>query len=110
MAKVKTIVSALFEDTENFVEDWKCHEANVIAAFELLSIASYVKADTVIWFDDTTIQNWGEFTETAVRLSLAELSTQTVLQSQKKFLQSITLIEVSMFKLNHKRYESLNKH
>lgn len=99
MARMKDILNSLFEDPESFFEDWESHEGRVIAALELLSIASFARSKAILWpiSTATQIRNWKVFTESAARLSLNALSTPAVLQSQKKLLQSITSIEVNYF-------------
>jgi hypothetical protein len=93
------ILNSLFEDPEYFLEDWESHEADVIGALELLNIASFAKSQAVPWPNTsrTQIRSWKIFIDSAARLSLAELSTSAVLQSQNELLQSITSIEVNPF-------------
>ena len=99
MARMKDILNTLFADPECFLEDWESHEAKVIAALELLNIASFAISQAVTWpnASSTQIRSWKVFIDSATRLSLAELSTPAMLQSQKKLLQSITSIEVNPF-------------
>jgi hypothetical protein len=99
MTRMKDILNSLFEDPESFFEDWESHEGGVIAALELLSIASFATSKAILWpiSTATQIRNWKVFIESAARLSLNALSTPAVLQSQKKLLQSITSIEVNYF-------------
>jgi len=95
MSRMKDILNTLFEDPEYFFEDWESHESDVIAALELLSIASFATSKTVTWpvSTATRIRNWKVFNESAARLSLNALATPDV--SPKTLLQSITSIEVN---------------
>ena len=93
------IVDSLFEDPETFFKEWEENEAQVIAALELLGIASFALGDQVSWNNWTArIRNWKSFNESAARLSLDCLSTPDVLHvdNRDKFLQSISSIEVSL--------------
>ena len=84
MARMKDILNTLFADPECFLEDWESHEAKVIAALELLNIASFAISQAVTWPNASSIQirSWKVFIDSATRLSLAELSTPAMLQSQ----------------------------
>jgi hypothetical protein len=92
------IVDNMFEDPKNFFIEWEQREADVVAALELASIASFAKADVTdgdIWGSATgRMRNWTFFTETATRLSLASLASSDTLNSQGKFMQAVSSIEV----------------
>ncbi len=70
----------------------------MVAALELFSITSFAKADVIdgdIWGSATgRMRNWTFFTETATRLSLASLDSSDTLNSQRKFMQAVSSIEV----------------
>ena len=97
------IVDSLFEEPNDFFTDWEQREADVIAAFELVSIASFlqvVASDGDIWSSATgRIRNWKFFTEAAARLSLAVLASPDTQSSNEKFMQSVSSIEVRILTL-----------
>lgn len=70
----------------------------MVAALELFSITSFAKADVIngdFWGSATgRMRNWTFFTETATRLSLASLDSSDNLNSQRKFMQAVSSIEV----------------
>ena len=43
LSKMSYIVDSLFEEPNDFFTDWEQREADVIAAFELVSIASFLQ-------------------------------------------------------------------
>uniref|UniRef100_A0A0P4YE06 AAA+ ATPase domain-containing protein n=2 Tax=Daphnia magna TaxID=35525 RepID=A0A0P4YE06_9CRUS len=97
LSKMSYLVDHLFEEPAMFFLDWEHCEADVIAALELASIASFATADKIDFWSETTgrMRNWKFFTETAARLSLETLASADVMKSHKKFLQSISSIELS---------------
>jgi hypothetical protein len=91
------LVDNLFEEAGMFFLDWEHWQAEVIAALELVSIASFAKADVDhdFWSDAPgRLRNWKFFTEAAARLSLATLASSDVLNSHERFMQSVSSIEV----------------
>ena len=91
------IVDELFEDSTAFFLDWERVQAEVVAALELVSIASFAKADMEndFWSDaPSRMRNWKFFAEAAARLSLATLASSHVLNCQEIFMQSVSSIEV----------------
>ena len=103
------LVDNLFEEAGMFFLDWEhwqaqrmalenqAWQAEVIAALELVSIASFAKADADhdFWSDAPgRLRNWKFFTEAAARLSLATLASSDVLNSHERFMQSVSSIEV----------------
>jgi hypothetical protein len=102
LSKMSYLVDNLFEEAAMFFLDWEHWQGEVIAALELVSIASFAKAemDGDFWNEATgRIRNWKFFTETAARLSLATLASTDVIRSRQRFMQSVSSIEV--------RFESL---
>jgi hypothetical protein len=100
---MSNIVDNLFEEPKDFFLEWEQREADVIAALELVSIASFAKAainDADIWSGSTgRMRNWKFFAEAAARLSLASLASLDTLSSSKKFMQSVSSIEVRILTL-----------
>ncbi len=100
LSKMGYLVDNLFEDPGMFFLEWEHSEAEVIAALELVSIASFAKADmedSDLWDSCTTrIRNWKLFVETAARLSLEALAAPDVLKAHKRFMPSISSIEVNI--------------
>lgn len=96
LSKMSYLVDNLFEEPAMFFLDWEHCEADVIAALELASIASFATADKIDFWSEATgrMRNWKFFTETAARLSLETLASADVMKSHKKFMQSISSIEV----------------
>ncbi|KAI9554203.1 hypothetical protein GHT06_019475 [Daphnia sinensis] len=97
LSKMSYLVDNLFEEPAMFFLDWEHWEAEVIAALELASIASFATADTIDFWNKATgrMRNWKFFTETAARLSLEILASPDVMNSHKRFMQSISSIELS---------------
>lgn len=104
LSKLDQLADSLFEEPSEFILEWKDSEADVIAALELLSIASFAKVASSIDSDDSplwnsytcgTIGRWKLFVETATRLSLEALAKPDVLKTHKRFMPSISSIEVS---------------
>lgn len=99
LSRMGNVVDDLFESPGKFLSEWKDCQADVIAALELLSIASFAKADdSNLWsYSNATLGNWQIFIETAARLSLKVLSAPHMLKSQQILVSSIASIEVSRF-------------
>ncbi|XP_057375006.1 uncharacterized protein LOC130695963 [Daphnia carinata] len=97
LSKMSYLIDSLFEEQAMFFLDWEHCEAEVIAALELVSIACFATADTIDFWSEATsrIRNWKFFTETAARLSLETLASADVMKSHKRFMQSISSIELS---------------
>ncbi len=102
--KMTTLVNNLFQDSSNFFLEWDRYEADVIAALEIVSIASYATADVSgvranLWKRITRrMRNWQIFTESAAYISLTALASPTVLkQSRERFIQSVSSIEVRVY-------------
>ena len=94
------LVDNLFEESAMFFLDWEHWQGEVIAALELISIASFAKTDIEkdFWSDaPTRMRNWKFFTDTAARLSLATLASSDVINSHERFMQSISSIEVCYY-------------
>ena len=104
LSKMATLVDTLFEDPSKFFLQWDEYEANVIAALQLVSIASYATADLSgvhadFWRNTTRkMRNWKMFVELAARISLTSLASPAVFQhSRERFMRSISSIEVSVY-------------
>jgi hypothetical protein len=91
------IVNALFEDQQTFFQEWKHYEADVVAALELVRITMYASTEEFPWNTGFgNIRNWNEFSKSAVLLSMTVLANPDVIHhNQKKWIQSISTIEVS---------------
>jgi len=94
---MRDVVEALFDDQETFFEDWGRLEPEVMAALELVSVTSFAVSGEFPWSTGVgRIRTWKVFTESAARLSLTVLAEPAALQNQKKWIQSISSIEVSL--------------
>lgn len=98
------LVDSIFEETSMFVLEWEDSQAEVIAALELVSIASFAKLDADIeneknLWDDLSgrMRNWKIFTESLARLAIEMLTSPTVLNKPQKLIQSVSSIEVCNF-------------
>jgi hypothetical protein len=95
---MSTIIDGLFEDTNEFFLDWQQWQAEVIAALELVSIASFARAELDsgdFWSaSPVRMRDWELFTEAAARLSLAALASPDVIRTHERFMQAIASIEV----------------
>jgi len=90
------VVDALFEDQSTFFQEWRRYEADVVAALELVSITVYASTEDFPWNTGFgNIRSWKAFSESAARLSITVLANPVVIQNQKKWIQSISSIEVS---------------
>ena len=112
LSKMGYLVDNLFEEPGMFFLEWENTEADVIAALELVSIALFARADaddSDLWNNCTArIRNWKFFVETAARLSIEALSLPDVLKNRKRFMQSVSSIEVSSFFLmNHLPFSNI---
>ena len=104
LSKMATLVDTLFEDPSKFFIQWDEYEANVIAALQMVSIASYATADVNgvhadLWRNTTRrMRNWKMFVELAARISLTSLASPAVFQHcRERFMRSISSIEVSAY-------------
>ena len=96
LEKMLDVVDSLFEDQPTFFQAWKLYKADVVAALELISITMYASTEEFPWNTGFgNIHNWEEFSKSAVRLSMTVLAKPAVIQNQKKWIQSISSIEVS---------------
>jgi hypothetical protein len=95
---MSTIIDSLFEETNEFFLDWQKWQNEVIAALELVSIASFARADLDngdFWCDSPVrMRDWKLFTEAAARLSMAGLASPDVIRTHERFMQAISSIEV----------------
>ena len=76
-SSMRSIMNDMFDDPDYYLEQWKQHEARVIAALELLAIAAFTK-DAEEVFSGTS-----------------HLSRPTTFNQNQKFFQAITSIEVN---------------
>ncbi len=92
-----TVVNALFENQQTFFREWKQYEPEVIAALELVSITMYASTKEFPWNDDfRNIRSWKLFSKLAARVSIAVLAEPAVINNQKKWIQSMSSIEVNL--------------
>lgn len=100
LTKMTYLIDSLFEEPTEFVSQWKNYHPEVVAALELLSIASFTRPesdDDSLWNDWTgRMRNWKSFSEALGRLSLTVLTSPEVLNSHDKLIQSVSSIEVSI--------------
>ena len=106
-SSMRSIMNDMFDDPDYYLEQWKQHEARVIAALELLAIAAFTKdaeevfsgtsagsGDGDLW-ETGKIRNWNVFSQSAARVVLSHLSRPTTFNQNQKFFQAITSIEVN---------------
>jgi len=92
------LVEELFDNQESFFEDWNGHEAEVVAALELGSIAMFNVRDISPWDTcDDQLSSWKLFSNETARSSIEMLSNPMVFQEKSKWVQSISSIEVSSY-------------
>jgi len=106
-SNMKPIMNDLFEDPDYFIEQWQQHEARVIAALELMTIAAFTKDEDEVFSGTSTgsgnsdlwetgkIRSWKVFSQSAARVVLTHLSRPTTFNQNQKFFQAVTSIEVS---------------
>ena len=101
LSKMRYLVDSLFEDASSFVMEWEDARTEVIAALELLSIASFTRLqadidDEILWDDWTgRVRKWKCFSTALCQLSLTILTSPEVLNNcHAKLIQSISSIEV----------------
>ena len=95
---MSSIMNRLFEDPEYYFDEWERSEADVIAALELVSIATFTlveDADQGIPWDVGKMRNWSIFAQSATHLALTELGQPGSLKNVDKFSQAVTSIEAS---------------
>ena len=95
LSRMTSLVDTLFQDPTKFFNNWDNYEADVIAAVEMVSIASYATTDSIgvdadLWSSTShRLSNWKTFIDSAVRISLTTLASPAVHQkSRDKFHES----------------------
>lgn len=92
---MRDVVDDLFNDQENFFEDWNLNEAQVMAALEIVKI-TFAATGEYPWNTGTgRIRSWEVFAESAARSSLITLAEPNSRLNQNNWIQSISSIEVS---------------
>lgn len=89
------LIDTFFGDQETYFESWKCFEADVVAALELVSIATFALQKVFPWNAGfVNIRSWMKFSKEAALLSLTTLSDPAVIQNRNRWMRSLSSIEV----------------
>ena len=95
MESMLNLIDVFFGDQETFFGSWKCFEADVVAALELVSIAAFALSERFPWNIFVNIRSWKKFSKVAAVLSVTALADPAVIENRNKWMQSISSIEVS---------------